>query len=174
MHSSPPPKPNSKPPSVPKLLHTYWPHLLLAGMLTLLASAFILTEFFGVLPCPMCWWQRYIHMALAAAACISLSPRTHAITVPTIGILALAGLGIASWQFAAQNGLLPWPPSCGSTGAQALATQADDLLAAMQSTKVVPCDKENFKLLGLSLAAYNIPIMASTAALAAYIFKTKK
>lgn len=162
------------PRSALSILQKDWPALLLAGMLGLILSAQILTRVFGVIPCPMCLWQRYIHMALAVLAAISLSPKTHRLTLPTIGTLALAGWAIAAWQFAAQHGLLPWPPSCGSTSAQSLVAQADDLLAAMQSTKVVPCDKETFTVLGLSLAGWNMPIMAATAALAATLFKKKK
>ena len=36
---------------------------------------------------------------------------------------------------------------------------AGDLLSAMQTTRIIPCDQETFTLLGLSLAAWNVPVM---------------
>ena len=72
--------------------------------------------------------------------------------------MALAGLGVALWQVAAQQGWLPWPPSCTAAELVPLAA-AGDLLGAMQTTRIIPCDQEDFTLLGLSLAAWNVPTM---------------
>ena len=44
--------------------------------------------------------------------------------------MALAGLGVALWQVAAQQGWLPWPPSCTAAELVPLAA-AGDLLGAM-------------------------------------------
>jgi disulfide bond formation protein DsbB len=132
--------------------------LLLLAMLAVLGVGMVLEHSYGVLPCPMCWWQRYAHTAIATAAALGLITKQYKPMALVIVAAALAGLGIAGWQFAAQHGLLPWPPSCRGESAQAL-TAGADLLQAMATTKVVPCDKEIFKLLGLSLAGWNIPTM---------------
>lgn len=132
--------------------------LLAAG---LSASGFVLEYGFGVMPCPMCWWQRYVHWAIGAVALVAaLKPARPVVLAASGGImlLALGGLGIAVWQFSAQHGWLPFPASCTSHGSEAL-VMGGDLLAAMQATHVVPCDRETFKLLGLSLAGWNIPSM---------------
>jgi disulfide bond formation protein DsbB len=139
---------------------------LLAFALALTASGFILEYGFGVIPCKMCWWQRYVHWAIAGFALIGLAIHNKQARLAmafAVAAASIAGLYIALWQFAAQHHWLPFPPSCSGGGI----SMADptNLLAAMDSTKIVPCDKENFKLLGLSLAGWNIPAMAFTLAL---------
>jgi disulfide bond formation protein DsbB len=137
------------------------PRTLLAGLglwgLGLLVSGFVLEYGFGVLPCPMCWWQRYAHAAIALAAALGWLANRPRVGAAGVAAAAAAGLGVAVWQVAAQQGWLPYPPSCAGEG-QVMAVGAD-LLSAMATTHVVPCDLESFRLLGLSLAAWNIPAM---------------
>lgn len=135
-----------------------------AAALTL--SAFVLENGFGVIPCKMCWWQRYAHWAVLALGAITLILPAKFTKAGFYAILAasLTGLALAMWQFAAQQHWLPFPATCTSEGAQLLSATAD-LLAAMNQTKIVPCDKETFTFLGLSLAAWNIPAMAFVVAL---------
>lgn len=144
---------------------------LIAAILT--ASGFILEYGFHVLPCKMCWWQRYAHYALLAAALIGLAhPKLPKPALAAIIATSLGGLGIALWQFAAQHGWLPFPASCTSDATQTFAS-ANDLLTALNQTKVVPCDQETFTLLGLSLAGWNIPAMFLTTFLAAMGLKSR-
>lgn len=143
---------------------------ILAGALTL--SGFTLQYAFHVLPCQMCWWQRYAHWAILAAALVGLAaPKRQRPALIAIALAAAAGLAVAAWQFAAQHQWLPWPETCTSTGAALIAATAD-LLAAMNNTQIVPCDRETFTLLGLSLAGWNIPAMLLVLALAAKALKT--
>ncbi len=135
--------------------------LLLLGIallaLGLLASGFVLEYGFGVLPCPMCWWQRYAHAAILLAASVGVGLRQERLGTLAVGLAALLGLGVAAWQVAAQQGVLPYPPSC--AGDANMVVVGADLLAAMARTTVIPCDTETFTLLGLSLAAWNVPAM---------------
>ena len=144
--------------------------LLLLG-LTLTASGFVLEHGFGVIPCKMCWWQRYAHWAIAAFAALGLTlPRLTRPALMAIMAATATGLAIASWQFAAQHGWLPYPPTCAADPSAALAS-AEDLLTAMNKVKIVPCDKESFKLLGLSLAGWNIPASCAAIALSAHALR---
>lgn len=139
--------------------------LMLVFAVGLIASAFVLEYGFGVIPCQMCWWQRYIHMGLAGVAALGLlQPRYNRLWGFLLAALALGGLYIAIWQSGAQAGLWQFPPSCTGWG-QTLANDAADLLTAMQHTKIIPCDKEQFHLLGLTLAMWNIPAMLVALAL---------
>lgn len=144
--------------------------LLLALGLTLSAAGFILQYGFGVIPCQMCWWQRYAHWAIAALAALGLAAqatrRSPALPLTGIIVAAATGLAIAAWQFAAQHGWLPFPPTC-VTDPNAILAPAEDLLTAMNQVKIVPCDQENFKLIGLSLAGWNIPASLAAIALSA-------
>lgn len=140
--------------------------LLVALAVILSTSGFVLEYGFGVIPCKMCWWQRYAHWGVAALAAVGLmNPRLPRAVFPAIMIVAMIGLGLAVWQFAAQHGWLPFPPTCTADATQNLAS-AEDLLTAMNKTKIVPCDKETFQLLGLSLAGWNIPAMLAVIGLA--------
>lgn len=139
------------------------PQLWLGGVLVfsviLVFAALVLEHGFGVTPCQMCWWQRYVHMALAGVAATGvLLPRYAKLWGFMLAALAMVGVYIATWQSGAQLGWWSFPPSCTGWG-QTLANDAADMLAAMARTKVVPCDKEQFRLFGLTLAMWNIPAM---------------
>lgn len=147
----------------------HWFGFLLAFAMALTAAGLVLEHGFGVVPCKMCWWQRYAHWAIVALASLGWiwpqkGPRV--VVVTALAGAALAGLYIACWQFAAQHGWLPFPPSCSMSDAQMLNADADSLLEAMANTRVIPCDRELFRLLGLSLAGWNIPAMLVVLAVA--------
>ncbi len=151
--------------------------LLLLALLAaaLSAAGFILEYGFGVLPCRMCWWQRYAHYGIFAVSLLGYllpHPKAPLIASYPLILLSLTGLSLAIWQTAAQQGWLPFPASCTANPAQTLA-EASNLLQAMSHTKIVPCESETFTLLGLSLAAWNIPAMLTTLALSAYALKPK-
>ncbi len=138
------------------------------------ASGFVLEYGFGVIPCKMCWWQRYVHWAILVLAMTGHTfPKFQRHAAAAILVAALTGLAIAGWQFAAQHGWLPFPASCASDASQAFSS-ADDLLNNLNRVKIVPCDKETFKLLGLSLAGWNIPAMLAVVVAAVYPLKNQK
>jgi disulfide bond formation protein DsbB len=147
--------------------------LLAAITASLLVSAYVLEVYFNAIPCPMCLWQRQAHILILGLAIAGLGARFRPYFAGAIGVVALAGMAIASWQFAAQNQWLPFPPSCTSLGQAALA-EANQLLTNMGTTRVVPCDKETFHILGLSLAGWNIPAMALCVAIAGRILYQSK
>lgn len=153
-----------------------YPFYLLALMgAGLVGTAFILEHGFGVIPCPMCWWQRYAHMAILGLAILGIAvPKFTRPLLLAIAATAAAGLCVALWQFAAQQQWLPYPPTCTSAGAQALANAADLLAALNNQPKVIPCDKEAFHLFGLSLAGWNIPTMLGTILFSLWNFKELK
>lgn len=146
------------------------PRQLLCGVgllaLGLLASGFVLEYAFDVLPCQMCWWQRYAHVAIALCALLGAWKSTKYGAIG-VALSALAGAGVAGWQVAAQQHWLPFPASCTSGGETAVL--GADLMAAMAQVKVIPCDLETFTILGLSLAAWNLPLMLLCAGVAVKI-----
>jgi disulfide bond formation protein DsbB len=136
-----------------------WLGLALLG-LGLVAGAYVLETYFGAIPCRMCWWQRYAHWAMlgcAGVACLLPFHTVRGYLALGVGLAAAAGLYVAVWQVLAQLGVLAFPASCVG-GAAALSNPAD-LLAAMATVKIVPCDAESFKLFGLTLAMWNVPVM---------------
>lgn len=149
--------------------------LLLALFAALLSvSGFVLEYGFHVIPCKMCWWQRYAHWAILVLAMTGHTlPKYERPALIAIVLAALAGLVIAGWQFAAQHGWLPFPAACGADAAQTFSS-ADNLLNNLNRVKIVPCDKETFTLLGLSLAGWNIPAMLAVGGAAVYPLKRHK
>jgi disulfide bond formation protein DsbB len=139
----------------------HWFGFLLAFAMLLTLAGLVFEYGLGVIPCQMCWWQRYVHWALVALAALGwIWPQKGPRFVFVFAFCgaALFGLYIAGWQFAAQHGWTLFPPSCTGEG-HVLAENAVDLLDAMQHTKIVPCDKETYRFLGVSLAGWNIPAM---------------
>ncbi len=122
----------------------------------------------GYAPCELCLKERYAYyagvpLAIGASALISAGRPAWAATligVAALGLLANAGLGLyhagVEWQWWAG------PSTC--TGGTPLATTPEDLLKALQTQKVVRCDRPALMILGLSLAAWNIPIGLGLAA----------
>ena len=132
-----------------------------AGILTV--SAFVLENGFGIRPCPMCWWQRYVHWAIAAIGLACLSPvaaRLRPGALGIVGMIALIGAIIGAWQSSAQWGLLGYPDGCTSDGMQARFS-TEDIMQSLSQQGTIPCDLETFRLFGLSLANWNILAMGA-------------
>jgi disulfide bond formation protein DsbB len=112
----------------------------------------------GYAPCPLCLMQRYAYYAgipllFVAMALTSEMPRLAAFIFLFVALafLANAGLGVyhagVEWKF--------WlgPVTCGT--AQALPTNASDLLNSLATTRVPRCDEAVWSFAGLSMAGWN-------------------
>ncbi|HEY4924323.1 MAG TPA: disulfide bond formation protein B [Roseiarcus sp.] len=136
-----------------------------------LAGAWIF-QGFGIVPCELCLKQRIAYYGAVPLAAIvayaATSSRAQSIVVSGLIGLALifavnAGLGIyhsgVEWAF--------WKGPDDCTGAIAGAPQVADFLKELQHIKVVRCDEVQIRILGLSLANWNVVISAALCALAA-------
>ena len=134
-----------------------------------LLTALGLEHLGGYLPCELCLKERYayyagIPLAIGASAAISAGRRGWAaalIGLAGLGLFANAGLGLyhagIEWHW--------WTGPVTCTGGSAVATDAGDLLNSLQKQNVVRCDQPALKVLGLSLAAWNIPVGLGLAAI---------
>jgi disulfide bond formation protein DsbB len=125
----------------------------------------------GYPPCDLCLEQRYAYyagvpLALAiAAAAASRAP--HAALTAGFALLTamfLYNAGLAIYHSGVEAKYWAGPTAC--TGG-ALADDGGDLLKQLQTVKVVRCDQVSLRVLGLSLANWNIFISAALAALSA-------
>lgn len=137
--------------------------LLTLYALLLSASGFILEHFFNAIPCHMCWWQRYIHWALAGAGIMAVVLNKPKRGLVLLTVIAGLGLYVAIWQVLVQQGILAAPASCGQPTGEVFGNSTD-LLSALNAGNVLPpkCDEVNFTMFGYSLAVWNILAMGFT------------
>lgn len=126
-------------------------------MVAAIAGAWGFQVIGGYVPCALCLEQRlgyYIAIPLAALALILASGPAGVARLLLVGaavaMLWSAGLGVyhagAEWAF--------WqgPADCG--GGEAV-TDASNLLAAIENTRLVSCTEATGRFLGLSFAGWN-------------------
>jgi disulfide bond formation protein DsbB len=154
------------------------PALISALAITAIAAATLAGAWFfqlvlDLVPCPLCLEQRYAYYlavplgALTALAAAKGAPR--AVLLAGLAVLAAAALANAwlggyhagvEWKF--------WQGPTDCTGPIGNLGSAADLLARLDTVKVVRCDEVQWRFLGLSLAGYNVLISLTMAALAAW------
>jgi disulfide bond formation protein DsbB len=136
-----------------------------------LAGAWIF-QAFGVVPCELCLKERIAYYgavplaAIVAYAATTGRGRAVAVTPGLIGLALIfavnAGLGI--YHSGVEWGVWKGPEDC--AGVIAAAPKVADFLNQLQHIKVVRCDEVQIRVLGLSLANWNVVISAALAALA--------
>lgn len=125
--------------------------LVLAILVALALAAAHAIEAMGYAPCPLCLYQRYPYYAalpvLAAGALVGW-PRA---ALAVAAVLFLVDFGIAAFHVGVEQGIFSLPESC---AAQGRAATLEELRAQVMGT-VPRCDRPEFFLLGLTLAAWN-------------------
>lgn len=126
----------------------------------------------GYAPCELCLKQRVpyyigIPLALVAFAAARRGARplaSGALALAALAFAASAALGAyhagVEWKW--------WPGPSDCTGAYQAAGSTADFLKQLQNVAVVRCDEVALRVLGLSLAAWNVLISIALAALAAW------
>jgi disulfide bond formation protein DsbB len=140
--------------------------VVLVGIATILGAwAF---EMAGYVPCPLCLQQRipyYVAIPIAYFAFVFArrKPGSTAarILMGIVGLLFLAGAGLAAYHAGVEWKFWPGPSDC-STVAGAT-TDAGNLLGNLQDTLLVRCDEAAWRLFGLSLAGWNFLISLALA-----------
>ncbi len=114
----------------------------------------------GYAPCALCLEQRvpyYVGLPLIAAGLIAhrLGARLSVLRIALVlaaGVFAY-GLALGVYQAGAEWAFWPGPTDCG--GGVATTTSAGNLLAQIQSTKLVSCTEASWRMFGLSFAGWN-------------------
>ena len=138
-----------------------------------LAGAWFFQLVLDIRPCPLCLEQRYAYyLAVPLGALVAWAAAKHAprgVLIAGLAILALAALANAwlggyhagvEWKF--------WQGPADCTGPIGNLGSASDLLARLDTVKVIRCDEVQWRFLGLSLAGYNVLISLLMAAIAAW------
>ena len=109
----------------------------------------------GLVPCEMCYWQRYPHAAaiiLAGLAFIgpATSPRSRLMTMLAALAIAVSG-GIGVYHAGVELGIFEGLTTCSTTASGSGA----DLLDEIMNAPLVRCDQVQFSFLGISMAGWN-------------------
>lgn len=129
--------------------------LVLAGSIAALAVAFASQYIGGLLPCQLCWWQRWGYAGAIALAIIALLLPRHlrgaGALLASLAVLVTAGISLfhTGVEYHWWQGL----PSCSGTldTSQSISNLEQQLLA----TPVIPCDRPAWTMFGISMAGYD-------------------
>jgi disulfide bond formation protein DsbB len=117
------------------------------GSLALILGALGFQYIGGVVPCEMCHWQRWPHIAAAIIGIVVVAlarDKARALAWLAVALVLASGL-IGLYQSGMQWGILPGPSSC----------SGHRFVFGSTMTPDVQCDVVTWQLFGLSLAAYN-------------------
>ena len=131
-----------------------WLALLLPA--ALLGGAFGSEYLGGLVPCEMCWWQRWPHMTAIVLAAIALA-------APAVGpkrlLVTLAGLAIAvSGAIGVFHAGVEYHWWQGITGCTSMIHSTGNLqstLDQIMNAPIIRCDSAQWTLFGISLAGFN-------------------
>ena len=126
----------------------------------LLGGAYIGQYTFHLVPCEMCWWQRYAHFAaLGLAALGLLRPSLRLLTWLAALAILIGGL-LGAYHAGVEYGW--WEGLTACTSETALGANPLD---AIMNAPLIRCDQVQWSLLGISLAGFNFLISVPAALL---------
>ena len=124
----------------------------------------------GLVPCEMCYWQRWPHGAailLAALAFTAPATSERSRTLTLLAALAIAVSGaIGVYHAGVELGIFEGLTTCAVTAGGA--TNAE-LLDQIMKTPLVRCDQVQFAFLGISMAGWNAILSLGGAAVIAWL-----
>jgi disulfide bond formation protein DsbB len=144
--------------------------LVLAAAAATLAGAWTF-QALGYEPCELCLKQRYPYYAALPLTAAAIFLARNAPPFAAKGILwALAAMFVASAAFGAYHAGVEWkfwpgPTEC--TGEFVKPANMESFRQQLQNFHIVRCDEVSLRILGLSLAGWNLVVSAGLAALAA-------
>lgn len=126
--------------------------LALAVPLALLGGAYGFQYLGGLVPCEMCWWQRYAHFAALALALVALVLPVRKLFVALSGLALAAAAAIGGYHAGVEYGWWKGLTECTTTVSF---SNGGDPLTAIMAAPVIRCDVVQWKLLGISMAGYD-------------------
>ena len=147
------------------------------GMAAVVGSALLFEHVGGYIPCKLCLEQRtpyYIGAPLMIAAGLLHGKISTCVTRGMAligGLLMLYGAILAAYHAGVEWHWWAGPADCSGDGAN-VTTNAGDLLGDLNAKKPPMCDEAALRILGISMAGWNVP--ASLALMATSLFAAKK
>lgn len=147
----------------------------LGASATLLAGAHLFERVGGFAPCILCLDQREAHWTALAVAAVGLlfarglkSRLGAAAAVGAVALVYAVSTGLAFYHTGVEHQFWPGPAICAAGGGSA-GLNVEALAAALNGPVDAPaCDDVQWKLLGVSMAGYNMLASAGLFALTAF------
>lgn len=134
------------------------------GSAGLLLAAFGYQYIGGLLPCAMCLWQRWPHVAAMALAGLGQAlPRAWVALLGALSMIGNAGLGL--YHTGVEQKWWAGPGTCSGPVQDLSGLSGGDLLDVTAAPAIVMCDEAALHILGLSMASWNGLCCAGLAAL---------
>ncbi|MGL5114876.1 MAG: disulfide bond formation protein B [Beijerinckiaceae bacterium] len=115
----------------------------------------------GYLPCKLCLQQRwpyYAALPLAALAWFIAGPmqlpRAARPAFAALGAIFMVSAALGAYHAGVEWGWWTGPADCGGRMGET-PTSVNDLMAAIDRTRIVSCTEATFKIIGFSLAGWN-------------------
>ncbi len=125
----------------------------------------------GLAPCEMCYWQRWGHVAVLAAAAVAFVGNRRPLGVLAVVVmLVAAGLG----AYHAGVELKWWQGVTACTAPVGGGLSTAEMMDALLRAPLVRCDSIPWSLFGISMAGWNALISAGAALLALLLLKAKR
>jgi disulfide bond formation protein DsbB len=125
-----------------------------------LAGALFTEHVLGFPPCYLCKWQRVPYVLALALGAFAMAPwqtlaQRH-LALALAGLLFLAGAAIALFHAGVEAHWWVWESDC--TGSFGEPQTIEELRRRLMAAQTVRCDEVPFRVLGLSMAAWNAAI----------------
>jgi len=142
----------------------------LAVPLALLGGAYGFQYIGGLVPCEMCWWQRYAHFAALGLAVAALVLPVKRLFVALSGLALAAASAIGGYHAGVEYGWWKGLTACTTTVSF---SNGGDPLAAIMAAPVIRCDVVQWKLMGISMAGFDF-LISGAAALVVFALIARK
>jgi disulfide bond formation protein DsbB len=131
----------------------------------MLATAHASERFWHFYPCNLCLRQREVYwvaigvalsvLVLAGMLSRSQPSRVLRFGAALLGVVFIAGAGIAGYHSLVEWGFVAAPPGCAAAKSADIPSAADIMAALSQPMATASCTEAPFRIMGLSMAGYN-------------------
>jgi len=119
----------------------------------------------GLVPCPLCIWQRWPHLlaVLVALAAVTLLWRQRRYLAGLGAVLMMLSTGLGVYHAGVEQDWWPGPTTCTSDSVAGKSVEA--LMSEIMAAPLVRCDEIVWDLFGITMAGWNAIISAGLAVL---------
>lgn len=127
----------------------------------------------GLLPCTLCYWQRYTHLGVLAFSGAALWRPSRATFA--LGFLSsLVAVGMAIFHVGVEKTWWEGLSTCSGEAEDLSSMSGGDLLSMEAPIKVIKCSEVAWDFLGISMAGWNGIISCAAALLWIFAFFPKR